>query len=338
MFGRCQLYRNDGGGKFTDVTLDVLGRTPWGGVGVNLFDFNNDGRLDLLVVDMHSDMWMGVDRAHTSRDLARQVEKKRFRSYHGPMTEKNPTLMDEEIELGRQVGFKHDECLFGNACYRNDGGGKFTEVCEQAGLETFWPWGAAVGDFDNDGFEDVFIPAGMGYPFYYWPNSLLMNQGNGTFADRATEAGIEPPRRGVNLPDPIHGQPAVRSSRCAVTGDFDRDGRLAIVVNNFNDQPYFFKNQFPKNHYVAFKLRGTRSNRDAIGAVVRIYRGGQVLTRQVPAAGGYLAQSSRVVHFGLGDSAGFDRVEVTWPSGVRQTLDAVAADRLNEVTEPGGTK
>jgi hypothetical protein len=338
MFGRCQLYRNDGGGKFTDVTLDVLGRTPWGGVGVNLFDFNNDGRLDLLVVDMHSDMWMGVDRAHTSRDLARQVEKKRFRSYHGPMTEKNPTLMDEEIELGRQVGFKHDECLFGNACYRNDGGGKFTEVCEQTGLETFWPWGAAVGDFDNDGFEDVFIPAGMGYPFYYWPNSLLMNQGNGTFADRATEAGIEPPRRGVNLPDPIHGQPAVRSSRCAVTGDFDRDGRLAIVVNNFNDQPYFFKNQFPKNHYVAFKLRGTRSNRDAIGAVVRIYRGGQVLTRQVPAAGGYLAQSSRVVHFGLGDSAGFDRVEVTWPSGVRQTLDAVAADRLNEVTEPGGTK
>jgi hypothetical protein len=338
MFGRCQLYRNDGGGKFTDVTLDVLGQTPWGGVGANIFDFNNDGHLDLLVVDMHSDMWMGVDRGHTSFDLARQVQHKRFRSYHGPLMEKNPTLMDEEIELGRQVGFKHEECLFGNACYRNDGNGKFTEVSEQAGLETFWPWGAAVGDFDNDGFEDVFIPSGMGYPFYYWPNSLLMNQGNGTFVDRATEIGIEPPRRGIQLPEQIKGQPAVRSSRCAVTGDFDRDGRLDLVVNNFNDQPYFFKNQFPKKHYVAFKLRGTRSNRDAIGAVVRIYRGTQVLTRQVPAAGGYLAQSSRVLHFGLGDNPAFDKIEVTWPGGARQTLDNMKPDALNEVTESGGPK
>jgi hypothetical protein len=338
MFGRCQLYRNEGGGKFTDVTLDVLGQTPWGGVGANIFDFNNDGRLDLLVVDMHSDMWTGVDRAHTTFELARQVEKKRFRSYHGPLMDKNPSLMDEEIELGRQVGFKHEECVFGNACYRNDGGGKFTEVSQQAGLETFWPWGAATGDFDNDGYEDVFISAGMGYPFYYWPNSLLMNQGNGTFVDRATETGIEPPRRGINLPDKIKGQPAVRSSRCAVTGDFDRDGRLDLVVNNFNDQPYFFKNQFPKKHYVAFKLRGTRSNRDAIGAVVRIYRGTQVLTRQVPAAGGYLAQSSRVLHFGLGDNTAFDKVEVTWPGGDRQTLDNVKPDALNDVTESRGPK
>jgi enediyne biosynthesis protein E4 len=183
---------------------------------------------------------------------------------------------------------------------------------------------------------DLFIPAGMGYPFYYWPNSLLMNQADGAFHDQAAELGVEPPPRGREFPVPIGGAPAVRSSRCAVTGDFDRDGRIEVVVNNFNDQPYFFKNEFPPKNYVAFRLRGTRSNRDAIGAVVRLHRGDQVLTRQVQAAGGYLAQSSRTIHFGLGDSADFDRIEVTWPSGLRQKLDGVRVNALNEVVEPAG--
>jgi hypothetical protein len=333
MFGRAQLYRNDGG-KFTDVTLDVLGKTPWGGVGARVFDFNNDGRLDIYIVDMHSDMWMGVDRNHTSLDLARQNAKRRFQFYNGPMVDKDRSLIDAEYQLGREIGFRHDECLFGNAFYRNDGGGKFTEISESAGLETFWPWGIATGDFDNDGFEDAFVTAGMGYPFYYWPNSLLMNRGNGSFEDRAANAGIEPPLRGYNLPQEINGKPAVRSSRCVVTADFDRDGRLEIAVNNFNDQPYFYKNQFPSKNHVAFRLRGTQSNRDGIGAVIRIHDNGRVLTRQLSAASGYLSQSSKVVHFGFGDTAAIDRVDITWPSGVRQTLRGLNANSTHEIVEP----
>jgi hypothetical protein len=328
------LYHNNGDGTFTDVTLNVLGRTPWGGLGAKVFDFNNDGRLDLYVVDMHSDMWMGPDFKHTSLELARKYEKTKFRYYSGPFAEEKPFLIQEEQELGRQIGFRHEEVLFGNACFRNEGGGKFTEVSDRAGLETFWPWGIAVGDFDNDGYEDVFVPSGMGYPFYYWPNYLLMNQGDGTFHDRAAELGIEPPPRGINLPGRIKRQPAARSSRCAVTGDFDGDGRLEIVTNNFNDQPYYFKNQFPPRNYVAFRLQGTRSNRDAVGAVVRLYQGGKVLTRQVQGGGGYLAQSSRTVHFGLGDEARVERVEVTWPSGLRQTLDSVAVNTVHLLVEP----
>ncbi len=88
--------------------------------------------------------------------------------------------------------------------------------------------------------------------------------------------------------------------------DFDGDGRLEIVVNNFNDQPYFFKNRLPAKNWVAFRLRGTRSNRDAIGAVVRLYQGDKIMTRQVQGACGYLSQSSRTLHFGLGDE-GEDR-------------------------------
>jgi hypothetical protein len=119
-----------------------------------------------------------------------------------------------------------------------------------------------------------------------------------------------------------------------VTGDFTGSGRLDIVTNNFNDQPYFFKNEFPVKNYVAFRLRGSRSNRDAIGAVVRVYQGDQVLTRQVLGACGYLSQSARTLHFGLGDRPAIDRVEVTWPGGVRERLGSVAVNAVHELVEP----
>lgn len=333
MFGRSQLFRNNKDGTFTDVAVEVLKRTPAGAVGANLIDYKNDGRLSLFVVDMHSDMWMGADFEHASLEQARKFQATKFSYYAGPEVEKDRTLIDKEKELARKLGFRHEDVFFGNAFYRNDGGGKFTEVSDQAGLETFWPWSIATGDFDNDGWEDAFIPSGMGYPFYYWPNALMMNQGNGAFRDRAAELGIEPPRRGINLPDPIGGKPAVRSSRCAVTADFSHCGRLDIVVNNFNDQPYFFKNQFPRKNYIAFRLRGTKSNRDAIGAVVRVHQADRILTRQVRAACGYLSHSSRTLHFGLGDRSNIDRVEITWPGGLKQQLTNVAPNQLHDIVE-----
>jgi hypothetical protein len=334
MFGRCQLYRNNKDGTFTDVTLEVLGKTPWGAIGTNVFDVTNSGRLDLYVVDMHSDMWMGLDRDHQSLKLAQESEKKRFPYLYGPKALLDPSFIEQEKDLARQVGFKHEELIFGNAFYRNEGGGKFTEVSQQANLETFWPWGIAAGDFDNDGWVDLFIPSGMGYPFYYWPNYLLLNQRDGAFADRAKELGVEPPRRG-KFGQPIAGKAAARSSRSAAAADFRGVGKLDLVVNNFNDQPYYLKNRLPRRNYVQFRLRGTKSNRDAIGAVVRLYRGNQILTRPVQAMCGYLAQSSLTAHFGLGDDPAVDRVEITWPGGRRQALDRPAPNRLHEVTEPG---
>jgi hypothetical protein len=162
----------------------------------------------------------------------------------------------------------------------------------------------------------------------------MMNNGDETFTDRAAAEGIEPPPGGVDLPDKIGANLAPRSSRCAATADFSGDGRVDIVTNNFNDAPYFFENQFPPKHYVEFRLRGTRSNRDAIGAVVKLFLSEQVLVRQVQAAGGYLSQSSKTLHFGLGERTGIDRAEVRWPSGLTQEILHPDLNRLHDLTEP----
>jgi hypothetical protein len=106
-----------------------------------------------------------------------------------------------------------------------------------------------------------------------------------------------------------------------------------LIVNNFNDRAYHFKNQFPRQNYVAFRLTGTRSNRDAIGALVRIYMGNEVMVREVQATGGYLSQSSRTLHFGLGSRSDIDRAEVRWPSGLVQMIHTPAVNTLHRINE-----
>jgi hypothetical protein len=337
MFGRGQLYRNDGHGAFTDVTASTLEKTPHGAIGTKVFDFDGDGRLDLYVVDMHSDMWMGLDARQRSRNAAEEFERRRFRSPSGPtVNEDAPGFIEAQRTEFAKHGQDYDAAIFGNALYRNLGGGKFEETAVSAGLESFWPWGIATGDWDDDGHEDVFITSGMGYPFYYWPNQLMMNDGDGTFTDRADSLGVEPPPGGINQERPISGRPATKSSRSAAVADFDGDGRLDIVVNNFNDRPYLFANRFPKRNWIELRLTGTRSNRDAIGAVARLFSGGTVMVRQVNPAGGYLAQSSKTLHFGLGARGKVDSIVIRWPRGTMQTVKSPAIDALLQLREPTG--
>ena len=327
MFGRDHLYANDGKGHFHDVAREVLGATPYGTMGVKAFDYDGDGRLDLLLVDMHSDMWMTP-----SQELATIPQ---HRKLSGPLTlvpeAGRPAALAKFVQV---FGVGPHDVLFGTALYHALGGGRFEEISDKAGVETLWPWGIATGDFDGDGFEDFFMPSGMGYPFAYLGSPLMMNSGHGTFTDRAADAGLDPMQGGRSLKEPIGGREAARSSRAAAAADFDGDGRVDLVVNNFNDVPLLLMNRSPKTSFIEFKLIGAGGNLDAVGAVVRITLGGRTLVRQVSSAGGYLAQSSSTLHFGLGAATKIDRCEIRWPDGQVQVVEHPEIGARNLIREP----
>jgi len=329
MFGQASLYRNDGHGRFVEVTSEVLGKTPWGTVGAKAFDYDNDGDLDLMVVDMHSDMWIPPGRKLENID-----EKRKYPSFFGAHEQDPGFPSMEESQFLEKIAIDYDRVFHGNALYRNLGNGKFEEVSDAAGVETFWPWSIAAGDYDNDGFIDAFIASGMGFPWGYWRCAFLWNRGDGTFEECSGRVGVHPPPGGPNLPIQIARRDAGRSSRSGAVGDLDGDGRLDLVVNNFNDHPYFYVNRSPRRNYIAFRLEGRRGNRDAVGALVRLQLGDQRMVRQVHAAGGYLAQSSKTVHFGLGDAEAVDRCEIRWPGGRVQVIEGPAVNQVHRIVEP----
>ena len=154
----------------------------------------------------------------------------------------------------------------------------------------------------------------------YERKKLFHNEGGQLFSEQAARHGLDSPRDG----------------RGVAVVDLDGDGRLDLFVANAGAPPNLYRNVLPPGpHWVELALEGTRSNRDAIGAVVRIYRGKEVLTRQVHAACGYLSQSSRTLHFGLGEAGKkIDSVEIAWPSGARQVLPTLEVNRRHDVVEP----
>jgi hypothetical protein len=285
-------------------------------MGALFFDATNDGYLDLYVVDMHSDMWTHSDPAGV--DQGAKYDTPRGKNAQGGRA------------ITRPDQTRAQWVLFGNTFFVNRRNGTFEEHSGPASLENFWPWGVVAGDFDNDGCQDIFVPAGMGYPYVYWPNLLLINNGKGAFANFAEKSGIEPPRRGKYIEGlKIKGQPFARSSRSAAAADFDQDGDLDLVVNNFNHEPYLFRNDSPKNHYLQVRIEPRRGNRDGYGTKVKLVAGGTVQYREACSSGGYLTQSSPILHFGLAKVAAIERIEVTWPGAKRPQM--VSAAKINSL-------
>jgi len=344
MQGNNHFFENERGKKFVDKTDQYFPKTPWGAMGVKFFDFDNDGLMDLLVTDMHSDMSqeVGPDKEKLKSDMR----------YPGSFLQ-GGMPQDKYVEGG-------EKSIFGNAFYHNLGSGKFEEISDRLGLETYWPWGISVGDINADGWDDVFVAAGMGFPFRYGVNSMLLNNRGQGFLDAEFILGIEPRRDhrthtfwfsidcaqapGGQGVDACAGRSSgtvnimgALSSRSSVMFDLDNDGDLDIVTNDFNSEPMVLISdlaQVKQIHWLKVVLNGIQSNRNGLGATVRVKAGNRTFTKYNDGKSGYLAQSVLPLYFGLGDATKIDRIEIDWPSGRKQVVTKdLRINRTLKVTE-----
>jgi len=329
------LYRNNGDGTFTDVSEETgiaahLGR----GMGVAVADFDGDGFPDIVVAN--DDL---------PNQLFHNLRGKRFEE----VADDAGVALAEggNVISGMGVDFRD---LFNRGLpdiwitamekqtfplFKNLGRGQFAENTSMAGLGLVTAdmsgWSDAIVDLDNDGWKDLYVArsnvidnvAQFTQRTYGEPNTVFRNLGNGKFQDMTSTAGA------------AFQSPAV--NRGAAYGDLDNDGRMDLVVNVLNGRARVFHNTTKNgNHWLLLKLEGRKSNRLGIGAQIRVTSAsGAVLYNHVSTSTGYASSSDPRVHFGLGASRLAKEIQISWPSGIKQILRDVAADRVVEVKEPG---
>jgi len=327
------LYRNNGDGTFANVTKKAKVFFPDGkALSAITCDYNDDGWIDLIVGNDGEQAWLlRNNRDGTLTDVA-SAAGIAFAQDGATMAAMGIDLGDY-LNEGRPGFFVADFSKRPDHLWRGMDGGFFLEVSAPSKIgDAGFPYlgfGAGFFDYDHDGWLDLFIANGHVYPEvehpgsderYLQPNQLFHNQRDGTFRETTAEAGP-----GFQLR---------HAGRGTAFGDYDNDGDVDILVSNNDGPPVLLRNGgTPGTHSVSFRLVGEKSNRDAVGARVRITAGSLRQMRDVKSGGSYLSSSDLRLHFGLGDATTIERVEVRWPSGLRQTFGPLPADRFYVLRE-----
>jgi Flp pilus assembly protein TadD len=330
-FGRNNLYKNDGG-RFRDAAAEVGVEDIGPGMSASWFDYDGDGRMDLYI----SNMWSDYGR--------RIASSKAF----------SPAQHSPELA---QAYYRHTK---GNSLYRNRGGGQFEEAGAKEGVEIGrWAWASDGHDFDNDGSPEIFITCGMlsnksteDAMGFFW-RGVVANAPVDARASESYENGWNALNQYIredycwSAPEPnmlyvrkggryvdcsgVSGLDFAEDSRAFAVTDLEGDGRLDLIVKNrLGPQVRVFQNNCTgERHSIAFALRGSKSNRDAIGATVEV--DGQV--KMIAAGSGFLSQHTKKLYFGLGASQIAGLVRVKWPSGLELTYSSLPAGHLHTIEE-----
>jgi tetratricopeptide (TPR) repeat protein len=335
-FGRNNLYRNNGDGTFAAVSEEAGANDVGAGMSASWFDFDDDGKPDIYAANMWSAAGLRVSQQE---------------NFH-----------QQDPKATRALYRRHAQ---GNSLYRNLGNGKFENVSSQAGVEMGrWAWCSDAWDFDHDGYSDLYIANGYisgpdtrDLGSFFWRqvvgksppisipsanyeqgwnainelirsdvswsgnerNVLYRNNHDGTFSEISGAVGLD-------FPD---------DSRSFVLSDLDHDGRLELILKNRNAPQLRILHCTAKEigQSIVFRLRGTKSNRDAVGAAVTVETAGHRQTKFVQAGSGFLAQHSKELAFGVGKVEGDIHATIRWPSGLTQTFDRLPINQRIELQE-----
>ena len=329
------LYRNNGDGTFTDVSVEtgiagVMGK----GMGVAFADYDGDGFADVFVANDNSPNLLFHNLG------GRKFEEVGFQA--GVAYNEDGNAIAGMGADFRDVNNDGLPDIWHTAIenetfplFLNRGAGQFVNASQASGIarltRAMSGWSNGIADLDNDGWKDLFVARGnvmddidaVSKHFHYAePNSVLRNVGNGQFADVSATAGADFVRAAPN--------------RGLAYGDLDNDGRIDLVITALRGPVRVFHNETANhNHWLLLKLVGRSSNRMGIGARIRVTTAdGQKQWSEVTTSTGYAASSDPRVHFGLGAATAVREIEIRWPSGIRQVVQNVAADRVFSLEEP----
>jgi enediyne biosynthesis protein E4 len=318
-----RLYRNSCNGTFTDVT-DKSGIGAFKGrtMGVTSADFDGDGWSDIYVANDKTENFLFHNKHDgTFEEIA--TESDVAYGQNGESTSAmGPVFADADGD-GKLDLWVTDSKY--NRLMRNTGKGPFDDIGPTSGVAQanaqYVSWGSGIYDFDNDGYLDILIFHGGLIHMVPQEQSLFRGLGNGKFVDASRVAG------------PVLDVKTV--SRGACFADYDNDGKMdAFVVNLGSPATLVHNISTTSGHWIAFQLRGRKSNRDGIGTRIEIFTGTRKQIAERVAGSGYLSQDDARVHFGLGSASNIDKVVLHWPSGKEQVLENVAADQVLTVEEP----
>jgi enediyne biosynthesis protein E4 len=331
------LYHNNGDGTFTDVSKKAGIRDSPNAFGLTAVwsDFDDDGHLDLFVAnDAGRNYLFENDGSGHFNEIGFAAGV--AASQDGAEQANMGVALGDYLHTGRfSIAITHFSDEYA-ALFRNDGAMSFTDVSYTSGIAPsttpYVGWGDAFFDFDNNGWLDLFLVNGHVYPQmdtaeagpkYRQPELLFYNQRNGTFKDISKLVGPA-----LQLP---------RVSRGVAVGDLFNDGRMEIVIENLKGSPTILQPQgSPSNHWIDLELAGSKSNRLALNARVKVAAGDLVQTYAVLSGGSYLSQNDLRIHVGIGSSKRVDKVEIFWPAGTTEVLTDLTADHIYDVKEGEG--